>query len=117
MGKYSKQVIFILSCDVGPMKTAIEHTLSDETLSDKIIRHLAKLSSVLSDKVLYDKAIGFFISYQIIPHNSIIDSICQKFPLQKNISTLRFTIITKLGRMVVESNISQYAKVVVMSIT
>ena len=32
-------------------------------------------------------------------------------------STLRFTIVTKPGRMVVESNISQYAKVVVMSIT
>ena len=30
---------------------------------------------------------------------------------------LRFTIIAKFGMMVVEGNISQYAKVVVMSIT
>ena len=34
-----------------------------------------------------------------------------------HISTLHFTIITKLGRMVVESNIFQYAKVVVILFT
>ena len=42
--------------------------------------------------------------------------LCVIHPQMDHISTLRFTITAKLGRMVVESHISQYAKRVIMSI-